>query len=69
MRKIKMKLAKEANEYILTHGTKEQVEIWHTWWPDEPNDNDYNFIIDKPEHWQFFWTLFGELFEFQDEEK
>ena len=61
MREIKMNLAKEANEYLITHGTKEQIEIWHGWWPEDPNDDDYNFIIDNPEHWEFFWTLFGDI--------
>ena len=61
MREIKMNLAKEANEYLISHGTEEQIEIWHTWWPEDSNDDDYNFIIDNPEHWQFFWTLFGAL--------
>lgn len=70
MKKMKMKLAKEANEYVITHGTKEQIEVWHTWWPEKPNDNDYNFIITRPAEWEYFWTLFGELFGFwQGEEE
>ena len=69
MREIKMNLAKEANEYLISHGTKEQIEIWHGWWPEEPNDDDYNFIIDNPEHWRFYWTVFGEMFGFWREEK
>jgi hypothetical protein len=58
----RVKLLKQMNNYIINMGDE---EIWETWImygiPDEPTEDDYNFIARDEECWVNTCTTFGEL--------
>jgi len=60
--KCRIQLAKEMNQYILNLGDE---SIWLRWIavgvPDEPSEDDYEFIAENDDEWVDLCKLFGRL--------
>ena len=59
---LRIKLLKEMNTYIIEMGDE---EIWMDWItlgvPDEPSEDDYEFIAENDDEWNDVCDLFGKL--------
>ena len=59
---LRIKLLKEMNAYIIEMGDE---EIWMDWItlgvPDEPSEDDYEFIAENDYEWNDVCGLFGKL--------
>lgn len=59
---LRKKLLKEMNTYIIEMGDE---EIWMDWItlgvPDEPSEDDYEFIAENDDEWNDVCGLFGKL--------
>lgn len=59
---LRKKLLKEMNTYIIEMGDE---EIWMDWItlgvPDEPSEDDYEFIAENDDEWNDVCGLFGRL--------
>lgn len=62
LKKIRINLLKQMNEYICKMGDE---EIWMDWItlgvPDEPSEDDYEFIAENDDEWNDICNLFGRL--------
>lgn len=62
LKKIRINLLKQMNEYICEMGDE---EIWMDWItlgvPDEPSEDDYEFIAENDDEWNDICNLFGRL--------
>lgn len=60
----RIKMLKQMNTYIIEMGDK---EIWMNWItlgvPDEPSEDDYEFIAENDDEWNDICDLFGKLAE------
>jgi len=60
----RIKMLKEMNKYIIEMGDE---EIWMDWItlgvPDEPSEDDYEFIAENDNEWNDVCNLFGKLTE------
>jgi hypothetical protein len=60
--KIRIELLKQMNKYIINMGDE---EIWMEWItlgvPDEPSEDDYEFIAENNDEWLDTVMLFGRL--------
>ena len=60
--KLRKKLLKQMNKYIIEIGDE---EIWSDWIalgvPDEPSEDDYDFIAEEDNEWNNVCELFGRL--------
>ena len=60
--KLRKKLLKQMNKYIIEIGDE---EIWSDWIalgvPDEPSEDDYDFIAEEDKEWNNVCELFGRL--------
>ena len=58
----RIKMLKEMNKYIIEMGDE---EIWMDWItlgvPDEPSEDDYEFIAENDDEWTDVCGLFGKL--------
>lgn len=58
----RIKMLKEMNAYIIEMGDE---EIWMDWItlgvPDEPSEDDYEFIVENDDEWDDVCGLFGKL--------
>ena len=58
----RIKMLKEMNKYIIEMGDE---EIWMDWItlgvPDEPSEDDYEFIAEDDDEWNNVCDLFGKL--------
>ena len=58
----RIKMLKEMNKYIIEMGDE---EIWMDWIafgvPDEPSEDDYEFIAENDYEWNDVCSLFGRL--------
>lgn len=60
--KLRKELLKQMNKYIIEIGDE---EIWMDWItlgvPDEPSEDDYDFIAETDDEWNSVCELFGKL--------
>lgn len=60
--KLRKTLLKQMNKYIIEIGDE---EIWMDWItlgvPDEPSEDDYDFIAENDDEWNDTCELFGKL--------
>ena len=65
--KTRITLLKQMNEYIINLGDE---EIWMHWIyvgvPDEPSEDDYEFIAENEEEWLDVCKIFGQLVKKED---
>ena len=65
--KNRISLLKQMNEYIINLGDE---EIWMYWIcvgvPDEPSEDDYDFIAENEEEWLDVCKIFGQLVKNKD---
>ena len=65
--KTRITLLKQMNEYIINLGDE---EIWMHWIcvgvPDEPSEDDYEFIAEDEEEWLDVCKIFGQLVKKED---
>jgi hypothetical protein len=58
----RIELLKGMNQYIIDLGDEEIYDLWFLIGvPDEPSDDDYEFIAGDLEEWVKICRLFGEL--------
>ena len=58
----RIQLLKGMNQYIIDLGDEEIYEAWFSLGvPDEPTDDDYEFIAGDIEEWVYVCQLFGRL--------
>ena len=58
----RMELLKGMNQYIIDLGDEEAYDTWFSCGvPDEPTEDDYEFIADNIEEWVYTCQLFGRL--------
>lgn len=58
----RIELLKGMNQYILDLGDEEVYETWFTLGvPDEPTEDDYEFIAEDLKEWKYVCKLFGRL--------
>ena len=64
----RIELLQGMNQYIIDLGDEEVYETWFSLGvPDEPTDDDYEFIADDIEEWVYVCQLFGRLIKEYDE--
>ena len=60
--KLRKELLKQMNKYIIEIGDE---EIWSDWIalgvPNEPSEDDYDFIAEEDKEWNNVCELFGRL--------
>ena len=58
----RIELLKGMNQYIINLGDEEAYDMWFSCGvPDEPTEDDYEFIADNIEEWVYVCQLFGRL--------
>lgn len=64
----RIELLKGMNQYIIDFGDELVYDAWFSMGvPDEPTDDDYEFIANDIEEWVFVCQLFGRLIgEYED---
>lgn len=64
----RIELLKGMNKYIIDLGDEEAYETWFSLGvPDEPTEDDYEFIAEEREIWVYVCKLFGQLIKDYDE--
>ena len=64
----RIELLKGMHQYIIDFGDEEMYETWFSLGiPDEPTDDDYEFITDNIGEWVSICQLFGRLIKEYDE--
>lgn len=62
IKELRINLLKQMNQYILELGDE---DIWMDWIalgvPDEPSEDDYEFIAESDEVWNYVIELFSKL--------
>ena len=65
----RIELLKRMNQYIIDLGDEEVYDTWFSCGvPDEPTEDDYEFIADNIEEWVYVCQLFGRLIGEYEEE-
>ena len=65
----RIQLLKGMNQYIIDLGDEEVYDAWFSLAvPDEPTEDDYEFIADNIEEWVYVCQLFGRLIGEYEEE-
>ena len=64
MTAIKVKLLKEMHNYIIEMGDEDIYETWIAICvPDEPTEDDFEYIAENDEEWVYVCKEFGKLVE------
>ena len=66
----RIQLLKQMNQYIIDLGDEVVYDGWFSLGvPDEPTEEDYEFIAEDTEHWAFVCNIFGQLIKHYDEQR
>lgn len=66
----RIELLKGMNQYIIDLGDEEVYETWFSLGvPDEPTEDDYEFIVENKGCWREICELFGNLIRIYDRQR
>lgn len=57
----KLTFVMDFNRFLKENLPKNLLEKWHSYMPEDANEDDFSFIIHKKDEWNYFWGYGAEL--------